>query len=323
MTEAHPAVFLGTAEFAVPALRALHRSPAFHLSAVVSRPPRPAGRGRKLRQPPVAAEARRLGLPLLQPKRADGGDFLADIRAIGPKVMVCAAYGLYMPEELLDAAEMGVVNVHPSMLPRHRGAAPIQRAIMQGDDSTALCFMLTDSEGWDTGPILRCYPCRLSPRETAGSLHDRLAGLAGEKLEEVLTGYVSGGITPTPQEGEPSYADRIGRDETMIDWSRPAVELDRLVRALSPLPGARTAFRGGWLKVLMADPLEGNWGAPGSVRENGGGFPAVGCGVGGLLLRRVQPQSKRRMDGDDFLRGYQPGPGERLGEDAGTKGSSP
>lgn len=313
MTCRHSVVFLGTAEFALPALRALSASNLFHLAAVVSRPPRPAGRGRKLRQPPVAAEAADMDVPLMQPEKAGDAEFLAGLRVLAPTVMVCAAYGLYMPDELLESADLGVVNIHPSMLPRHRGAAPIQRTIMAGDGSTALCFMLTDSRGWDTGPILRCYRRTLSSRETAGSLHDRLAALAGEKLEEVLAAYVEGDLTPSPQRGQPTYADRIGRKETLIDWSRPAEELDRMVRALCPWPGARTRFRGGSLKVLMAEPLQGDFGPPGALLALDG-LPVAACGEGGLLLKRLQPQSKRRMDGDAFLRGYQPRSGEELGD---------
>ncbi|MFO7950473.1 MAG: methionyl-tRNA formyltransferase [Candidatus Fermentibacteraceae bacterium] len=307
-------VFLGTAEFALPALRALHLSERFRLLAAVSRPPRPAGRGRRMRQPPVAGEAMGLGIPLLQPEKACDAGFLRRLSALDPQVMLCAAYGLYMPKELLETAPHGVVNVHPSMLPRHRGAAPIQRAIMEGDRETALCFMLTDSRGWDTGPVLRCYPRTIGPRESAGSLHDALAEMAGERVEEVLEGYLAGRIVPEPQRGEPTYADKVGRGETVLDWSRPASEVDRTVRALSPWPGARTGFRGSVLKVLECLPAEGD-GDPGTIIGLEEGFPLVACGRDAVRLLRVQPQSRGRMPGDDFARGYSPRPGERLEHD--------
>ncbi len=308
-------VFLGTAEFALPLLRVLGDSRNFRLLAVVSRPARPAGRGRRLRQPPVAREALDMDLPLLQPEKAGDKDFLRRLAQLEPRVMVCAAYGLYMPRKLLQTAPGGVVNVHPSMLPRHRGAAPIQRSIMEGDRKTALCFMITDSRGWDTGPVLRCYSRCIGPRDNAGSLHDALAGLAGEKVEEVLEGYLAGDIVPTPQEGEPSYAEKVSRRETVLDWSRSAADLDRVVRALSPWPGARTIFRRRTLKVLDCLPLEGEGGAAGRVTGYRDGCPTVACGSGSLLLLRVQPQSRGRMSGDDFARGYSPKPGERLGND--------
>ena len=309
-------VLLGTAEFALPVLSALRQSPAFELVGVVSRPPRPAGRGRKLRQPPVARLTQEMGLPLLQPERAGDADFLEALRGLEPKVMVCVAYGLYMPGGLLELAPRGVVNVHPSPLPRHRGAAPIQRTIMEGCSNTALCFMLTDTKGWDTGPILRCYPHEVGPRETAGTLHDSLAALAGQRVEEVLSGYLSGRIAPTPQQGEPSYADKLDKSELLLDWNRSAEELDRSVRALSPWPGARTEFRGASLKVLSTALSEAPEGPPGTLSLDGEGFPVVRCGSGGLRLERVQPGSKSRMAGTDFLRGYGPLTGERLGGDS-------
>ena len=307
-------VFLGTAEFALPALRALRASERFCLLAVVSRPPRPAGRGRRMRQPPVAREAMEANIPLMQPEKAGDEGFLHRLAGLSPQVMVCAAYGLYMPRKLLEAAPHGVVNVHPSMLPRHRGAAPIQRAIMEGDRETALCFMLTDSRGWDTGPVLRCYSRSIGPRETAGSLHDALALMAGERVEEVLESYLAGRIVPEPQRGEPTYADKVSREETVLQWSKPASEVDRTVRALSPWPGARTGFRDKGLKILECLPEDGE-GEPGTILGIRDGFPLVACGRGSVRLLRVQPASRGRMSGDDFARGYSPRPGERLEHD--------
>lgn len=315
MTQPPGVVLLGTAEFALPTLEALRRSDRFDLLAVVSRPARRAGRGRRLRHPPVARKAQELDLPLLQPEKAGEPGFLRRLEGLGARVMVSAAYGLYMPRRLLESAPGGVVNVHPSMLPRHRGAAPIQRAIMEGDEETALCFMLTDSRGWDTGPVLRCYPWRIGPRETAGSLHDALANLAGERVEEVLEGYLAGRIRPVEQRGEPTYAAKVSAGERFLDWSRPACEVDKQVRALSPWPGARTRFREGNLKVLRSRPLGNGDGQPGAILGLREGRPAVSCGKGAVLLLEVQPQSRGRMSGEDFARGYSPQPGERLGDD--------
>ncbi len=296
-------VFLGTSEFAVPSLRAVSEMTL----AVVSMPDRPAGRGRKLRRPPAACEAEELGIPLLQPEKLTG--IRETIESLKPDVMVSASYGGWLPDWFLKLAPFGVVNVHPSLLPRHRGAAPVVRTILEGDTHTGVSFMLTDS-GWDTGDLLRVSRCQVPPGVTAGELEDQLADMAGKELPSLLNEYTEGRLSPTPQEGPESYAGKITTEESRIDWRGSAVSIERAVRAFNPVPGARTAFRGRELKIFGArvDPIGGT---PGTVVS---GRPLViACGESSLVLTDLQPQGKKRMSGEDFVRGYRPEPGDSLG----------
>lgn len=296
-------IFLGTSLFAVPALKAVSEMTL----AVVSRPDRPAGRGRKLRRPPAAEEAHRLGLKLLQPEK------LSDVREVignlAPDVMVSASYGAWLPEWLLSIAPLGVLNIHPSLLPRHRGAAPVIRTVLQGDGKTGVSFMLTDS-GWDTGDLLKVFEYPVTGSSPAGKLEEELAKLAAEKLPEVLQAYKDGELKPFPQTGAESYAEKVTPEESEINWEAPALHVHRMVLAFNPVPGARTPFRGGILKIYNGE-VSGESGKPGTVVRTS---PlTVACGTGSYTVSELQPQGKQRMAETDFTRGYRMEPGEFLG----------
>lgn len=295
-------VFFGTSEFALPCLQSLLDSP-HDLLCAVTRPPRPAGRGKRLRQPPVSTYLADgySNIEVHQPERLDG-DFITFLKNTGPDMMVTAAYGAWLPGRLLTAAPLGVVNVHPSLLPLYRGAAPVTRAILDGRKETGVSFMLTD-EGWDTGPLIAAFSLRIGEDDTSGTLEGRLARLAGEKVVQVLEGYAAGLLCPVPQSGEAVYADKVRTEETWIDWSRPAPELERMVRAFQPSPGARTSLRGRLIKILAAEVVDRSI-PPGEVVAGEDGL-TVGCGADSLRVLRLQPSSRRAMTAQEFLRGFQ------------------
>lgn len=302
-------VFFGTSAFAIPSLDGLLASRHTVLAAV-TRPPRPAGRGRSLTQPPVHDHVRSVapGLQVLQPEKLSG-DFIPLLRELAPDVMVTASYGAWLPENLLSIPGLGVVNVHPSMLPLYRGAAPVTRAILDGRGETGVSFMLTDS-GWDTGPVIASFSEPILSGDTSGTLEERLAGLAGERLPGVLEDYGSGKLVPRPQTGEAVYAGKVETAETWLDWNRDAVYLERQVRAFQPFPGARTSWGGRLLKVVLAS-VSGIPVPQGEVRLDDGIL--VGCGDGGSLrILRLQPESRGMMTADEFLRGSGMRDGDRL-----------
>ena len=300
-------VFLGTSTFAIPILRAIHDSP-HHLSSVVTRPAKQAGRGRRLRMPPVAEEAVELGLPLLQPRKLND-DLIAEIKTIAPDIMVSADYGAWLPEELLKCSPVGVMNVHPSLLPKHRGAAPVARTILDGDTVTGVTFMQTDM-GWDTGPVIETLEEPIRPDDTAGSLESRLSELAATRVVRVMEEFVSRRLEPVPQTGESDYADKLTTEETWLDWERPAAVLERAVRAFQPVPGARTRYGGRLLKIARTTVSEMVL-EPGMANvENG---LIVGCGTGSLEILELQPEGRRTMTAKEYLRGSELRTGERLG----------
>jgi len=303
-------IFLGTSTFALPILEAL--SGSLHtIQAVLTRPPKPAGRGKKLTQPPVADLAERLHLTLLQPPKLTQ-EFIREIRSLSPDLMVSADYGAWLPEALLNAAPLGVLNIHPSLLPRHRGAAPIPRAILAGETETGVTFMLTDS-GWDTGPVIAQFEEPILYTDTAGTLEERLTALSAECLVTVIEDYASGILVPTPQAGPSDYAEKLSTEETWLDWQRPAEELDRTVRAFNPFPGARTRFKGKLLKILGVGFCHREV-EPGKLFVSHG-ILSVGCGRGALCIKLLQPEGKRIMTAEEFLRGTPLETGERLGDD--------
>lgn len=303
-------VFLGTSHFALPILRALNLS-NHDITAVVTRPPREAGRGRKLTQPPVAELAGELGLNVLQPGKLTG-EFIETLAALHPDVMVSADYGAWLPEALLNSSPLGVVNVHPSLLPKHRGAAPVPRAILSGETGTGVTFMLTDN-GWDTGPVIAQFHEPIHPNDTSGTLEERLAMLSGEHLPDVLTDYASGLLVPVPQEGDSDYAEKLSTEETWLDWELKAEKLDRIVRAFNPAPGARTTYKGKLLKLFRTEVAMGDL-DPGHIRVAGDHI-TVGCAMDTALeVWELQPEGKRSMTVEDFLRGTQMRSGERLGD---------
>jgi methionyl-tRNA formyltransferase len=297
-------VYLGTSEFAVTVLRRLAGSP--HRPALVVTPPdRPKGRGRKLASPPVADAARELGLQLLQAESVNQPEAAERIRALGAEVGVVCAFGQLIREPLLS--ELELVNVHPSLLPRWRGAAPIERAIMAGDEQTGVTVMRL-TEGLDSGPIALQEATPIEPGEDFGSLSARLAKLGGRLIVHALDLRQGGSLELRPQDDDlATYAEKIGPGDRRLDPGRPAAELERVVRALTPHVGAHLEGEGGYrLGVLAARAEEGNLGA-GEV-EAGAGALRVGCAEGVLRLEVVQPPGKRPMPIEAYLRGHAPPP---------------
>ncbi|MCY4548358.1 MAG: methionyl-tRNA formyltransferase [Defluviicoccus sp.] len=290
-------VFMGTPGFAVPALDALIAA-GHDIACAYTRPPRRAGRGQRERLSAVHEAANRHALPVRHPARLDD---LADFAALAADIAVVAAYGLILPAALLEAPRFGCVNIHASLLPRWRGAAPIQRALLAGDDETGITVMQMD-EGLDTGAILARRRLPIGPRDDAGAVHDALASMGAELLLETLA-EIAGGrcrARPQPDRGV-TYAAKIERGETAIDWREPAAAVDRRIRAFSPAPGAWFEARGTRVRVLAARPVPEIAAPPGTVVDDDG---AIACGEGGLRLERLQRAGKGAVDARAFLRGF-------------------
>ena len=299
--------FMGTADFARPALRALAAA-GHEIAQVYTRPPRPAGRGRNLRPSPVQAAAEALGLPVATPQSFREPALLAAFAALKLDAAVVVAYGQILPRAALDAPRLGCLNLHASLLPRWRGAAPIQRAIMAGDSATGVCVMAMEA-GLDTGPVLACRETPIGPEDTARTVHDRLAGIGAALMVETLAALAAGTLTPAPQpEAGVTIAAKIGKAEARVDWGRSAVELGAHIRGLSPFPGAWCEIAGERVKLLMARPEDGT-GAPGEVLDD---RLLVACGAGALRLVTLQRAGKGAMDADTFLRGFPVPRGARL-----------
>ncbi|ABC24145.1 methionyl-tRNA formyltransferase [Rhodospirillum rubrum] len=295
-------VFMGTPAFSVPILHALHNNPDLTLRAVYCQPPRAAGRGKKPRPTPVHAAAEALGIPVFTPARLrDAADQQA-FAELAADVAVVAAYGLILPKAVLDAPRLGCVNVHASLLPRWRGAAPIHRAIMAGDRETGVTLMQMD-EGLDTGAMLRIGRVAITEQTTTASLHDTLSALGAEMigpaLRDLAAGTLSGQAQPT--EGV-TYAAKIDKAEARLEWRTSAAVLDRQIRALSPFPGAWFERDGERIKVLMSRVEEGVPAAPpGQLLDN---QLTVACGEGAVRLLCLQRPGRGPLAADDFLRGY-------------------
>ncbi len=293
-------VFMGSPEFALPTLRALHET--FNVVGVVTQPDRRAGRGRKLASPPVKTLAQELGLPLIQPERLSEEAAMEQLRRWSPDLIVVAAFGQILRPGVLYLPPHGCINVHASLLPRWRGAAPIQAAILAGDRETGITIMRMD-EGVDTGPILSQRAIAIRPDDTAATLGARLADLGAELLLETLPIYLKGKITPQPQpEGGATRAPLLKKEDGRLDFTRPVVELERRVRAMFPWPVAFMEWEGGRLRVLRARVGEGSSPGPGTrfvVQER----PAVGALDGVLILEEVQPAGRKAMPGKAFLAG--------------------
>ena len=297
-------VFMGTPDFAVPALEALAEA-GHEIVAVYCQPPRPAGRGKKPRPSPVQAAAEALGIEVRHPVSLKGADEQAAFAALGADAAVVAAYGLILPRPVLDAPRLGCLNIHASLLPRWRGAAPIHRAVMAGDAETGICIMGMEA-GLDTGPVFARRAIQITVADTTGSLHDRLAALGAEMIVETLSGPLPA-PEPQPEEGV-TYAAKIDKAEARVDWSRPAAEVDRHIRGLSPFPGAWTEIEGERVKLLMSETAAGN-GASGTVLEG----LTVACGEGAVRLTRLQRAGRGPQDAEAFLRGFPVVPGAVLG----------
>ncbi|GER01551.1 methionyl-tRNA formyltransferase [Iodidimonas gelatinilytica] len=294
--------FLGTPDFAVPTLAALLEA-GHDVRAVYSQPPRPAGRGHSLRKSPVHAYAEDAGLPVFTPKRLKKPAEIEQFRALDLDAAVVVAYGQILSKDILDAPRLGCFNVHASLLPRWRGAAPIHRAIMAGDTETGISIMQMD-EGLDTGPVLLMKRTPINDDDTTLSLHDRLASMGGPMMVEVLEKVALGTINAAAQpETGISYAHKIDKAEAEIDWSQDAAILARKVRGLYPFPGAYTWIKGERVKLLAARliPQEDPNAIPGTVLDD---QLTIACGNNALRLEQIQRPGRAAMDRDTFLRGF-------------------
>ena len=289
-------VFMGSPDFSVPVLEALVDA-GHDIAAVYCQPPRPAGRGKKDRPGPVHARAAELGLLVRHPVSLKGADEQAAFAALNADVAVVVAYGLILPQAVLDAPKHGCLNIHASLLPRWRGAAPIHRAIMAGDAETGVCIMQMEA-GLDTGPVLLREATPIGAEETTAQLHDRLSAMGARLIVQALDRLPD--LTPVPQpEDGVTYAHKIDKAEAQVDWTRPAVEMDRLIRGLSPFPGAKCEMGGEQVKLLASRVVDG-LGAPGQVLDG----LTIACGEGAVEILRAQRPGKRAMDSADFLRGF-------------------
>jgi len=294
--------FLGTPAFAAASLEALARA-GHTIACVVAQPDRPAGRGQTPREPATKAWARARAVPLLQPEKVRDGQLARSLSALAPDILVVAAYGRILGQDLLDLAPFGAVNVHASLLPRWRGAAPIAWALAEGDRETGITIMQLDA-GLDTGDILLQRTLEIGPEETSETLHDRLAQLGACAVVEALPLLAAGRLTPVRQDGSQATLARIlSKDDGRLDFAMPAGRLAARVRAFTPWPGAFTSLAGRLLKVHAAQVAASAELAPGEARPSPEGI-LVGCGGGSaLLLRSVQLEGKRRLDAVDFLKG--------------------
>ncbi|MCE0505539.1 methionyl-tRNA formyltransferase [Roseivivax sp. GX 12232] len=301
-------VFMGTPDFSVPVLEALAAA-GHEIAAVYCQPPRPAGRGRKDRPSPVQARAEALGLEVRHPASLRNPEAQAEFAALKADVAVVVAYGLILPQPVLDAPEFGCLNIHASLLPRWRGAAPIQRAILAGDRMTGIAIMQMEA-GLDTGPVLMSEATEIASEETAETLHDRLSEMGARMIVEALSRLRQ--LTPEPQPDDGViYAEKIDKSEAEIDWTRPAAAVDRQIRGLSPFPGAWTEVEGARVKLLGSRVTQGS-GAPGEVLS--GGF-VVACGSGAVEITRAQKAGRGAQEAEAFLRGFELPRGLRLGRD--------
>ncbi|MBE0412674.1 methionyl-tRNA formyltransferase [Yoonia sp.] len=288
-------VFMGTPDFSVPVLDALVAA-GHEVVAVYCQPPRPAGRGKKDRPSPVQLRAEALGLPVRCPVSLKGAEAQADFAGLRADVAVVVAYGLILPQAVLDAPQHGCLNIHASLLPRWRGAAPIHRAVMAGDTQTGVCIMQMEA-GLDTGAVLLREATDIGPEETTGDLHDRLSAM-GARLVVVALDRLSD-LMPQPQPDDGvTYAAKIDKAEARVNWTQPAMQVDRLIRGLSPFPGAWCVVAGERVKLLRSRLVDGA-GAPGQVL---GGF-TIASGNGAVEITQVQRAGKRPMEASEALRG--------------------
>lgn len=304
--------YAGTPAFAVPALDGLHAR-GHEIVAVYTQPDRPAGRGQSVTASPVKQRALELGLSVQQPATLRSPEAVEKLRGLDADLMVVAAYGLILPPEVLEIPRLGCWNIHASLLPRWRGAAPIQRAILAGDAETGITIMQMDA-GLDTGPMLLSRVAAIGQRETAGELHERLASLGARALLEALDEQQAGRLNPRQQPTEGvTYAPKIHKGESLIDWTSPALAIDRQVRAFNPWPVAETRWEGRQLRVWSAEPaVPAGKGAPGQVMEAADGRLVVATGDGALNLTRVQLAGRRAVAVAEFLNAHTMS-GARLG----------
>lgn len=309
-------IFMGTPDFALPALEALHQSP-YTISAVVTQPDRPAGRGQKELAPPVKRTAQQMGLTVFQPQKVKEPSFLEILSAMKPDVIVVAAFGQILPKTVIELPRLGCLNIHPSLLPKYRGAAPLNWSIIRGESVTGVTIMLMD-EGMDSGDILMQETTPLEPMETFGDLHDRLSRLGAGLLMQTLSQIIAGTARRIPQDpAGVTFAPRLTKETGNINWRMNVQDIVNLIRGLSPSPTAYTTLDHQILKVYAAAALPGNVTLePGSIGSpTPDGLP-VAAADGWVLLKDVQLSGKKRMCIRDFLRGYRLKPDCILGRDA-------
>jgi methionyl-tRNA formyltransferase len=305
-------VFMGTPEFATGTLEGLIAA-GCQLVGVYTQPDRPSGRGNKLTPPPVKTLAEGAGIPVFQPLKLRQPEAVAQLRALAPDLIVVVAYGQILPKSVLEIPQYGCINVHASLLPAYRGAAPINQVIIDGKTETGVTTMYMDV-GLDTGDMLLKRTTPIGPLETAGELHDRLAVLGREAMEETLHQLCAGTLQREVQDDLQScYAPMLKKEDGIIDWSRPAIQIHNQVRGLDPWPGAHTWLEGEVLKLSGTAPAA-ETGAAGIVLANSADGILIACGAGALLVRQLQLPGKRRLAAADFLRGRALPPGTRLGQ---------
>ncbi len=299
-------IFMGTAELSCPCLERLAADPAFHLLAAVTQPDKPRGRDLKLLPPPVKVLAQRMSLPVLQPPKARDEHFISQLSATRPDLIVVVAYGHILPQAILDLPRFGCLNVHTSLLPKYRGAAPIQWAIANGDTETGVTIMKMDA-GMDTGPILTQKTTPILPQDDAPALHQRLGELGAGLLMETIHKYVAGQISPTPQSTDFTYAPKIKKEDGHIDWNRPAHVILNRLRAFTPWPGAFTSLKAELkptsLKIWRAEVVEESGQAGTILSANKNGI-VVACGANALRILELQREGGRRMGAGDYLTGH-------------------
>ena len=302
-------VFIGTGEIGVPTLHALLKSARHQLAGVVTQPDKPAGRDQQLRAPPIKTAIARSAVPIFQPARIRASEAIEQIRALNPEVIVAMAYGQILPKTVLDIPRVACLNLHASLLPKYRGAAPIQAAIAAGDRETGITVMYVD-EGLDTGDILMQSRIEISPNETGGSLHDRLGKIAAEALIESLDLLSKGAAPRIPQDDAlASYAPKLTRDQGKIDWTEPAIVIVRKIRAFDPWPGTFKLLDGPGgrsqkLKIFRASVVPGEQTAPGKILRADQEGILIGAKSGAVLVGEVQLEGKRRMSAAEFVHGH-------------------
>ena len=312
MSKKYRIVFMGTPDFSVPALEALNRE-GHEVVLVVTQPDRPKGRGQVMVPPPVKTAALKFGNPVVQPESVKGETFREMLEELAPDYFVVVAYGHILSKALLAVPKRGAINIHASLLPRYRGAAPIQWSIIRGERETGVTTMLMDP-GMDTGDMLLKESLEIRPDDTAGTLHDRLMALGGELIVKTLDGLAEGSVTPTPQDHDKAtYSPMLKKAHGKLDWQKSARELDNFIRGMSPWPGAFTFLAKKRLKIYKARAVEGEAGAaPGTVIEGFTDEIRVATGDGALSILEIQGASGKRMPTGEFLRGFRVAPGQLM-----------
>lgn len=293
-------IFMGSPEFAVPVLRKLvdHTQ----VIGVVTQPDRPSGRGRALKSPPIKILADEINLPVIQPRKLNEPDAMSQLQQWAPDLVVVAAFGQILRSEVLNMPKFGCVNVHASLLPRWRGAAPIQAAILHGDRRSGISIMCMDA-GVDTGPVLSQSSIDIADHETAGTLSSKLSSLGADLLIDTLPGYVAGTLVPQPQDDSlATYAPMIKKEAGFLDFTQPAMDLERKIRAFNPWPGTYTVWKNQVLKIHLAHTVDSHQ-TPAGKRIIYDGLPAIITGRGILVIDEIQPAGKNLMAGSTFLHG--------------------